>query len=254
MNGTQPGDQRPAHQPLQRAADLQHGAGQRFSAGGQLAAGRQRLLAAEQDALSDADLLAVLLRGGAAKASAIDVANRLLDEFGAMHRVLDAPAGELLRNHGLGPTRVASLKAVLPITARYAASRMKETPTFGGSEDASMFLMGAFAGVEREIFGCLFLDARNRMLHFEKLFFGTVDRADVFPREVAKAALKCNAAAVIFAHNHPSGVPEPSVSDIHLTERLVAILKELDVEVLDHVVIGGNQTVSMAERGMIATE
>ncbi|MYG11345.1 MAG: JAB domain-containing protein [Gammaproteobacteria bacterium] len=236
MNRTRPGEWRPTDRPRQ------------------LAAGRQRLLAAEQDALSDADLLAVLLRGGAANASAIDVANRLLDRFGAMHRVLDAPAQELLSNPGLGPTRVASLKAVLPITARYAASRMKEEPTFGGSNDASMFLMGAYAGVEREVFGCLFLDARNRMLCFEKLFFGTVDRADVSPREVAKAALKCNAAAVIFAHNHPSGVPEPSVADIHLTDRLVAILKELDVEVLDHVVIGGNQTVSMAERGMIATE
>ncbi len=235
MNRTRPGG-RPADQPRQ------------------LAVGRQRLLAAEQDALSDADLLAVLLCGGAANASAIEVANRLLDKFGAMHRVLDAPARELLRNPGLGPRRVASLKAVLPITARYAASRMKETPTFGGSNDASMFLMGAYAGVEREVFGCLFLDARNRMLHFEKLFFGTVDRADVFPREVAKAALKCNAAAVIFAHNHPSGVPEPSVADINLTDRLVAILKELDVEVLDHVVIGGNQTVSMAERGMIPSD
>lgn len=230
MNRTRPGEWCPADRP------------------------QQRLLAAEQDALSDADLLAVLLRGGVANASAIDVANRLLDRFGTMHRVLDAPARELLSNPGLGPTRVASLKAVLPITARYAASRMKEEPTFGGSNDASMFLMGAYAGVEREVFGCLFLDARNRMLHFEKLFFGTVDRADVSPREVAKAALKCNAAAVIFAHNHPSGVPEPSVSDIHLTDRLVAILKELDVEVLDHVVIGGNQTVSMAERGMIAVE
>ena len=215
---------------------------------------RQRLLAADQDALSDADLLAVLLRGGVANASAIDVASQLLAKFGAMHRVLDAPVRELLRNPGLGPTRVASLKAVLPITARYAASRMRETPTFGGSNDASMYLMGAYAGVEREVFSCMFLDARNRLLRFEKLFLGTVDRADVFPREVAKAALKCNAAAVIFAHNHPSGVPEPSLSDIHLTDRLVTILKELDVEVLDHVVIGANQTVSMAERGMITIE
>ena len=215
---------------------------------------RQRLLAAEQDSLSDADLLAVLLRGGAANAKGIDVANRLLNKFGAMHRVLDAPARELLRNPGLGPTRVASLKAVLPITARYAASRMKDERTFTGSTDAAMFLLGAYSGVEREVFGCLFLDARNRLLCFEKLFLGTVDRADVFPREVAKAALKCNAAAVILSHNHPSGVPEPSLSDIHLTDRLIAILGELEVKVLDHVVIGGNQTVSMAERGMIVVE
>lgn len=215
---------------------------------------RQRLLAAEQDSLSDADLLAVLLRGGTANARGIDVANRLLDKFGAMHRVLDAPARELLRNPGLGPTRVASLKAVLPITARYAASRMKDERTFTGSNDAAMFLLGAYSGIEREVFGCMFLDARNRLLCFEKLFFGTVDRADVFPREVAKAALKCNAAAVILAHNHPSGVPEPSLSDIHLTDRLIAILGELEVKVLDHVVIGANQTVSMAERGMIVVE
>ena len=215
---------------------------------------RQRLLAAEQDSLSDADLLAVLLRGGTANARGIDVANRLLDKFGAMHRVLDAPARELLRNPGLGPTRVASLKAVLPITARYAASRMMDERTFTGSTDAAMFLLGAYTGIEREVFGCMFLDARNRLLCFEKLFFGTVDRADVFPREVAKAALKCNAAAVILAHNHPSGVPEPSLSDIHLTDRLIAILGELEVKVLDHVVIGANQTVSMAERGMIVVD
>ena len=215
---------------------------------------RQQLLAAEQDSLSDADLLAVLLRGGTANARGIDVAKRLLDKFGAMHRVLDAPARELLRNPGLGPTRVASLKAVLPITARYAASRMKDERTFTGSNDAAMFLLGAYTGIEREVFGCMFLDARNRLLCFEKLFFGTVDRADVFPREVAKAALKCNAAAVILAHNHPSGVPEPSLSDIHLTDRLIAILGELEVKVLDHVVIGANQTVSMAERGMIVVD
>ena len=151
----------------------------------------------------------------------------------------------------LGPTKVACLKAVVPMIARYARCRLQERPVFHGSGDAALFVMAEYSGLEREVFGCLFLDARHRLLRFEKLFLGSVDRANVYPREVIKQVLACNAAAVIFVHNHPSGVAEPSVSDIELTERLRRLLAELDVKVLDHIVVGSERTVSMAERGLL---
>ena len=212
---------------------------------------RERLLAADQGTLTDAELLAVLLRTGQADYDALDLGHHLLAAFGSMRGLLDAPVGELLKLPGLGPTRVASLKVVMPIVARYVASRLKEPRDFPGTKEASMFVIAEYAGLEREIFGCLFLDARHRLLSFDKLFFGSVDRANVFPREVAKAALDYNAAAVIFAHNHPSGVAEPSLTDIELTKRLVNILNELDVRVLDHLIVGHDGAVSMAERGLL---
>ena len=212
---------------------------------------RERLLAAEHDGLTDAELLAVLLRTGTRTCSALALGHRLLSDYGSMRGVLDASARTLLDGDGLGPTKVASLKAVLPIAARYAASGLAQRRAFAGSQDATLFFTAEFAGLEREVFACLFLDTRHRLLRFEKLFLGSVDRANVYPREIIKRALYCNAAAVIFAHNHPSGVAEPSLSDIELTERLVSLLKELDVRVLDHLVVGADRTVSMAERGLV---
>lgn len=212
---------------------------------------RERLLAADHDGLTDAELLAVLLRTGTRDYSALVLGHRLLSEFGSMRGVLDAPTRTLLDGEGLGPTKVASLKAILPITARYAACGLMQRCGFSGSQDAALFLRAEFAGLEREVFACLFLDTRHRLLKFEKLFLGSVDRANVYPREIIKRALYCNAAAVIFAHNHPSGIAEPSAADVELTERLVSILKELDVRVLDHLVVGEDRTVSMAERGLM---
>ena len=212
---------------------------------------RERLLAAEHDGLTDAELLAVLLRTGTRDYSALALGHRLLAQYGSMRGLLDAPTPTLLNGEGLGPTKVASLKAILPITARYAASGLAQRRAFAGSEDAALFLTAEFGGLEREVFACLFLDTRHRLLRFEKLFLGSVDRANVYPREVVKRAMYCNAAAVIFAHNHPSGIAEPSMADIELTERLVSILTELDVRVLDHLVVGAERTVSMAERGLV---
>ncbi len=212
---------------------------------------RERLLAAESEGITDAELLAVLLRTGTRDYSALGLAHRLLSKYGSVRAVLDASPQMLLKNEGLGPTKVASLKAVLPVTARYAASGLINGRAFAGSQDAVLFLTAEFGGLEREVFACLFLDTRHRLLRFEKMFLGSVDRANVYPREIAKRALYCNAAAVIFAHNHPSGIAEPSVADIELTERLVCILSELDVRVLDHLVIGAERTVSMAERGLL---
>lgn len=212
---------------------------------------RERVLSAQQGTLTDAELLAVLLRTGSRDHSALALGNRLLTEHGSIRGILDAPIGALLDGNGLGPTKVASLKVILPITARYAAGGMSQRRLFAGSKDATLFMTAEFAGLEREVFACLFLDTRHRMLRFEKLFQGSVDRAEVYPREIAKRALGCNAAAVIFGHNHPSGLAEPSLTDIALTERLVGILNELDVRVLDHLIVGIDRTTSMAERGLI---
>ena len=212
---------------------------------------RERLLAAEHERLSDGELLAVLLRTGTRDFSALTLGQRLLSRYGSMRGVLDASTAVLLDDEGLGPSKVASLKAVLPITGRYAACALAQGRVFAGSEDAVLFLTAEFGGLEREVFACLFLDTRHRLLKFEKLFLGSVDRANVYPREIVKRALRCNAAAVIFAHNHPSGIAEPSVADIELTERLASILKELDVRVLDHLVVGADRTVSMADRGLV---
>ncbi|MCZ6658544.1 MAG: DNA repair protein RadC [Gammaproteobacteria bacterium] len=212
---------------------------------------RERLLGGGQQNLTDAELLAVLLRTGGKSGNAIVLARRLLGQFGSLRAVLDAPSKSLLACRDLGPAKVACLKAVVPMIARYASSRLRERRVFQGSGDVTLFVMAEYAGLEREVFGCLFLDARHRLLRFEKLFLGSVDRANVYPREVIKQVLACNAAAVIFVHNHPSGVAEPSVSDIELTERLRRLLAELDVKVLDHIVIGSESTVSMAERGLL---
>ncbi len=212
---------------------------------------RERLLRGGPQNLTDAELLAVLLRTGGKSGNAIVLARRLLGQFGSLRAVLDAPSKGLLACRDLGPTKVACLKAVVPIIASYASSRLRERPVFHGSGDAALFVMAEYSGLEREVFGCLFLDARHRLLRFEKLFLGSVDRANVYPREVIKQVLACNAAAVIFVHNHPSGVAEPSVSDIELTARLRRLLAELDVKVLDHIVVGSERTVSMAERGLL---
>ena len=212
---------------------------------------RERLLGGDGEHLTEAELLAVLIRTGGRSGNAIVVARRLLQQFGSLKAVLDASPAALLASPDLGPTKVACLKAVVPIMAKYASARLAERPVFHGSGDVELFVMAEYSGLEREVFGCLFLDARHRLVRFEKLFFGSVDRANVYPREVIKQVLAHNAAAVIFAHNHPSGVAEPSVSDIDLTGRLQRLLAELDVKVLDHIVVGSERTVSMAERGLL---
>jgi DNA repair protein RadC len=146
---------------------------------------------------------------------------------------------------------VAALKACLVLAGRYARGRLEQRPLIQRKDDVTLLLAAELGAEEREVFAVLFLDSRHRLIRFERLFLGSVNRANVHPREVAKAALSCNAAAVVLAHNHPSGVAEPSVADIELTERLKRLLGELDVRVLDHVVVGADRVVSLAERGLV---
>lgn len=212
---------------------------------------RHRLMKQGAQALSDAELLAVCLGSGTGGLDGVAFARELLREFGGLRPLLHAPVARLGRVYGLGPARVALLKAVLGLAQRHAEAAITDRPLLTDTAAVRHFLQQQLAGYEREVFACLFLDTRHHLLAFERLFFGSVDRANVHPREVLKQALACNAAAVVLAHNHPSGNAEPSPSDVRLTEELRALLIQVDVRVLDHVVVGHGAAVSLAERGLI---
>ncbi len=163
---------------------------------------RDRLLEAGSDALTDAELVAVCIRTGGRQRSALSVARRLLREFGSVQGLLDAPVARLCACRDLGPAKIAGMKAVLGLAERYARARLKAGDVFTESSAVLGYVRHQLGGSEREVFACLFLDTRHRLISFEKLFLGSVDRANVYPREVLKRALAHNAAAVIFAHNH----------------------------------------------------
>ncbi len=212
---------------------------------------RELLLRAGPAALTDAQLVALFLGSGDRRENVIALARRLLDECGGVRGLLSARPQVLLRKRGLGQARVATLKAALELTGRYLAQGLERGPALTDPAATRRYLQVRMDAAEREVFAALFLDSQHRVVAFEELFFGTVDGAPVYPREVIKAALAHNAAALIVAHNHPSGVAEPSAADVALTARLKAACEVVDVRLLDHVVIGRPDTVSLAERGLI---
>ena len=203
------------------------------------------------DALSDAELLSLLLRSGAGREDAVTLARGLVVRFGSLRGVLDAPIGELLATPGLGVAKVAALKGMLALAERYLMTPLCRGRVFSESADVRTYLRQRLGAREREVFGALFLDAQHRLIHYRELFFGTIDSASVHPREVLREALRLNAAAVIFVHNHPSGIAEPSGSDLVITTRLKQVLAEIDVRVLDHMIVAAESVVSMAERGLL---
>jgi DNA repair protein RadC len=212
---------------------------------------RERLLKAGAAALSDAELLAVCFGTGDGRSDVMTFARCLLESFGGLRGLLYAPPARLAAVRGLGPARIALLKAVLALGERHAEAGITHRPLLADTGAVRHYLQHKLSGHEREVFACLFLDARHRLIGFERLFLGSVDRASVHPREVLKQALSHNAAALILAHNHPSGHPEPSPSDLRLTEELRALLMQIDVRVIDHVIVGHGATVSLAERGLL---
>ena len=212
---------------------------------------RERLLSQGADALSDAELVAVLLRKGNRHEDVVSLARRMLGEFDSIRGLLDAAPEQLLEVRGLGQAGVGSLMAARALAERYLAAPVVREAVFRGSVDVGRYLRQRLGGRQREVFAALFLDTQHRLIRFEELFFGTVGSATVHPREVLRKVIQNNAAAVIFAHNHPSGVAEPSGSDLAITERLKSVLECVDVRVLDHLVVSATRVVSMAERGMI---
>jgi DNA repair protein RadC len=211
---------------------------------------REKLLAKGCDALSDAELIAVLLGSGVPGKDAIALGRELLSRSGGLSALLADPGGAV-RLRGIGPAKRARLIAALELARRSLAEQLTERTTLANPRDSGDYLRARLRHLPHEVFGCLYLDNRHRVLAFEELFRGTVDGASVHPREVVRACLKHNASALIFAHNHPSGVAEPSAADRAITHELRDALQLVGVRVLDHLVIGSGAPVSMAALGLI---
>lgn len=214
---------------------------------------RERLLALGPQALSDAELLAIFLRVGVRGKSAVDLARDLLAQFdGSLAKLAEAPAGDLAKVHGFGPAKASQLAATLELARRALAEEMKGRDLLSSPNAARDWLKLKLGGLAHEVFGALWLDAQNRLIGWDELFRGTLTQTSVYPREVVKQALARNAAAVILAHNHPSGLAEPSAADEALTRGLREALALIDVRVLDHFIVAGRaRPLSFAERGLL---
>ena len=211
---------------------------------------REKLLQRGAAALSDAELLAIFLRTGVTGKSAVDLARELLDAFGGLRPLLEADRRAFGAGKGLGTAKFAQLQAVLEMGRRHLDARLRRGDALESPAQTVRYLSARLRHHPHEVFAVLFLDNRHRVITYEELFTGTIDGASVHPREVVRRALAHNAAALIFAHNHPSGVAEPSAADAAITRRLKEALALIDVRVLDHIVIG-DDAVSLAERGML---
>lgn len=211
---------------------------------------REKLLMRGPVALTDAELLAIFLRTGVRGKSAVDLARELLQDFGGLRPLLNADRQTFCAKKGLGEAKYAQLQAVLEMGRRHLYEIIKRDDVLSCPQDTRRYLMARLRDNPSEVFACLFLDNRHRVIEYEVLFNGTIDGASVHPREIVKRVLHHNAAAVILAHNHPSGLAEPSQADKQLTQRLVKALALVDVRVIDHIVVG-DELVSFAERGLL---
>jgi DNA repair protein RadC len=212
---------------------------------------RERLLAQGPQALSDAELLAIFLRVGVTGRSAIDLARELLGRFGGLNGLFAAPLASFAQTKGLGQAKFTQLQAVHELARRALMEHVRRDTLLNSPQRVRDYLKLQLGRRDHEVFMALFLDAQNRLLESEELFRGTLTQTSVYPREVVKRALHHNAAAVILAHNHPSGVAEPSRSDELLTQALKQALALVDVRVLDHLIVAGSATASFAERGLL---
>ena len=212
---------------------------------------REKLLTRGPSALSDAELLAIFLRTGVRGKTAVDLARELLVEHGSLRALLNADRDRFCQSHGLGDAKYIQLQAVLEMARRHLYETLQHGDTLNSPETTSRYLTARLRDLPHEVFACLYLDNRHRVIHCEELFRGTLNGASVHPREVVKQALVYNAAAMIFAHNHPSGISEPSEADKHLTRRLKEALALVDIRVLDHLIIGDGPAYSFAEYGLI---
>ncbi|MGI1679552.1 MAG: DNA repair protein RadC [Cellvibrionaceae bacterium] len=212
---------------------------------------REKLLTRGPASLSDAELLAIFLRTGCAGKSAVDLARDLITDFGSLRQLLEASQKQFCQGLGLGAAKYSQLQAVMEMARRHLSESLEKGDAFSSAKIAQQYLQSQLRHRQHEVFAVLFLDSQNRLLAFKEMFQGTIDGASVYPREVVKQALTHNAAAVIFAHNHPSGVAEPSQADIRITTRLQAALDLIDVRVLDHFIVGDPEVVSFAQRGLL---
>ena len=211
---------------------------------------RERLLAKGAGALSDAELVAVLLRSGVRGKSAVDLAHDLLTQCQGVTRLLEAGA-ELEAIKGFGPAKRAQFGAAIELARRALQEKLRQTAALTSPTAVRDYLRLKLGARKEEAFVCIWLDAQHKAIDFDVAFTGTLTQTSVYPREIVRKALRLNAAAVIFAHNHPSGVAQPSQADELLTRNLKEALALIEVKVLDHFIVAGNQAISFAERGLL---
>jgi DNA repair protein RadC len=212
---------------------------------------RERLLKLGAAALSEAELLAIFLRTGISGKSAVELGRDLLARFGSLHRLFAAPLEDVAAIRGLGPAKYVQLQAVVEMARRALAEQIQDRDAMSSPQAVRDYLRLSLGARPHEVFVAMFLDAQNRLLGCEELFRGTLTQTSVYPREVVKTALRYNAAGVIFAHNHPSGVAEPSRADELLTQTLKQALSLVEIKTLDHFIVAGSKTISFAERGLL---
>ena len=212
---------------------------------------REKLLKLGARALSDTELLAIFLRTGGRGVNVMKLAGNILDHFGSLYRLMSAEFADANTIKGLGMVKYAQLSAVSELSRRCHASQLSTESAMLSPAIIQQYLQNLLAYREREVFLVLFLDNQHRVIRHEEMFAGTISSVEIHPREIVREALKINAAAIILAHNHPSGVSEPSAMDIRVTEQIIKACQLLGIRVLDHLVIGHGETVSFAERGWI---
>ncbi len=212
---------------------------------------REKLIELGAEALSDAELLAIFLRVGVVGKSAVDLARDLLTQFGSLNAIFSANEQALSQVHGIGSSKYVQLQAIFEMSRRALSEQLQQKDVFESPQQVHDYLCLKLGGLSREVFLVLFLDTQNRLLASEEMFSGTLMQTSVYPREVLKRAMHHNAAAVIFAHNHPSGIAKQSQADELITKQLKQALALVDVKVLDHFIVAGNQTMSFVERGLL---
>lgn len=212
---------------------------------------REKLLIRGAESLSDAELLAIFLRTGVKGKTAVDLARHLLVQFGGLRRILTASEQEFCQPLGLGKAKYCQLQATVEMTRRHLLEPLQRGERITHVRQTENFLIAKLRDQAREIFACLFLDNQHQIIRYEEIFHGTIDCATVYPREIIVRALKYHAAAVILAHNHPSGNPQPSQADQNITNHLCQALDLIDIRVLDHLIIGDGQAISLAEKGLM---
>lgn len=210
---------------------------------------RERLMTVGADALSHAELLAILLRTGTRSESAVLLASRILQQCGSLRGLVDMSIAELTEIRGIGPAKAVQIRAGIELGRRLARSQQGELPTIRRPSDAAQIMMEELRYLKQEHFVCLYLNTKNQVILTETLSVGTLNATLVHPREVFRAAIKCSSSSLICLHNHPSGDPTPSPEDIALTRRLVEAGELVGIDVLDHLVIGDNRFISLKEQG-----
>lgn len=212
---------------------------------------REKLLLHGASALSDSELLAIFLRTGRRGKSAVDISHELLKHFGGFRKLISATEEDFCQTKGLGIAKYAMIQAAAELGKRHLRENLEAKEKINSPKDTEKYLCSRLRDYSNEVFACIFLDTKHRVLNFAEIAQGTIDRAHIYPREVVERALKEKASAVIFAHNHPSGVTDPSIADKDITNLLIKALDLVNIKVLDHFIIGKNETFSFAEHGLI---